>query len=181
MSLATAMSDGPYTPQKSPGTHNDLDPHGLLEDTIGKESFNHVKELSPSKRIEALRTLAASWPVGENLTNLQAIICKMMEEERNRGYPLEPMQLTISPSEYDVLITDISEGDMHKIGEVLRVLHLSTASADPVFPVDGIMYGQNLRIFVPLVVKVRQTSINVNFLFDTGSPLSYLRKETFEA
>ena len=42
------------------------------------------------------------------------------------------------------------------------------------------MYGQNVRIFVPLVVKVRQTSINANFLFDTGSPVSYLRAETFE-
>ena len=40
------------------------------------------------------------------------------------------------------------------------------------------MYGQNVRIFVPLVVKVRQTSINVNFLFDT--PVSYLRAEMFE-
>ena len=105
----------------------------------------------------------------------------MMEEERNRGYPLESLQLTISPSEYDVLITDISEGDIQKIGEILRVQHLSPASADPVFPVDGIIYGQNLRIFVPLVVKIRQTSINVNFLFNTASPNSYLRKETFEA
>ena len=96
-----------------------------------------------------------------------------MEEQRT--CPLEPLHMTIPPNEYDVLITDITEGDMLKIGEILGLV-----CDPPVFPIKGIMYGQNVRVFVPLVVKVRQTSINVNFLFDTGSPVSYLRAETFE-
>ena len=69
---------------------------------------------------------------------------------------------------------------MIKIGLILGAVNLSPACDPPVFPIDGTMYGQNVHIFVPLVVKFRQTSINVNFLFDTGSPVSYLRAETFE-
>jgi hypothetical protein len=133
---------------------------------------------SPGKRIENLRSSAASWPVGENLTNLQDMICNMMEEQRT--CPLEPLHMTIPPNEYDVIITDITEGDMLKIGEILGVVNLSSVCDPPVIPINGIMYGQNVLVFVPLVVKVRQTSINVNFLFDTGSPASYLRAETFE-
>ena len=88
--------------------------------------------------------------------------------------------MTIPPNEYDVFITDTTEGDMLQIGEILGVVNLSPVYDPPVFPINGIIYGHNVRIFVPLVVKVRQTSINVNFLFDTGSPVSYLRAETFK-
>ena len=166
------------TPKKLPGSNVGLDPHGLLRCTIGEDAFNNVMKMSPGKRIENLRSLAASWPVGENLTNLQDMICNMMEEQRT--CPLEPLHMTIPPNEYDVHITDITEGDMLKIGEILGVVNLSSVCDPPVFPIKGIMYGQNVRVFVPLVVKVRQTSINVNFLFDTGSPVSYLRAETLE-
>ena len=90
------------TPKKLPGTNVGLDPHGLLRCTIGEDAFNNVMKMSPGKRIEDLRSLAASWPVGENLTNLQDIICNMMEEQRT--CPLEPLHMTIPPNEYDVLI-----------------------------------------------------------------------------
>ena len=176
MSSESEMID--VTPQKLPSSNFRRDPHGLLHRTIGEEAFSSVMNMSPGKRIEKLRSLAASWPVGENLTNLHEVICKMMEEERSNT--LEPMQMTIPPNKYDVLITDITDGEMLKIGEILGVANLSPVCDPPLFPIDGIMYGQNVRIFVPLVVKVRQTSIHVNFLFDTASPVSYLRAETFE-
>jgi hypothetical protein len=41
------------------------------------------------------------------------------------------------------------------------------------------MYSSNVRFFVPMAVKFRQTAINVKFLFDTGSLVTYLRAETF--
>ena len=43
------------------------------------------------------------------------------------------------------------------------------------------MYGSGLRIFVPLVVKTKESAVNVSFLMDTGSPSIYLREETLEA
>ena len=154
-----------------------------LNATSYEEEFGNsdMMNLSPTKRIEALRSVAASLPVGKNLTYLQKIIRNLMEEERSSGYPMEPRQLTIAPSEYDVVITDISEGDIKEIGEILSVAHLSPVIGKPMFPVDGIMFGQNLRIFVPLIAMKKTISINVNFLFDTGSPISYMRKETFDA
>ena len=166
------------TPKRLPGTNVGLNPHGCLRCTIGEDAFINIMKMSPGKRIEHLRSLAASWPVGEDLTNLQDIICNILEKQRT--CPLEPLHMTIPPNEYDVLIPDISEGDMLQIGEILGVVNLSPVCDPPVFPIRGIMYGHNVRIFVPLVVKVGQTSINVNFLFDTGSPYSYLREETFK-
>jgi hypothetical protein len=105
----------------------------------------------------------------------------MMKVEQNRGSPLEPVELTIPPYEYDVLIPDVDEEGMRRISGVLGVVNLSNAIAEPQFPVQGIVYGLNSRIFVPLIVQLRATSVNVNFLLDTASPCSYLRRETFEA
>ena len=116
------------TPKKLPGFNVGLDPHGLLRRTIEEDAFNNVMEMSPGKRIENLRSLAASWPVGENLTNLQDLICNMVEEQRT--CPLEPSHMTIPPNEYDVLIKDITEGDMLKIGEILEVVNSSTSVSD---------------------------------------------------
>ena len=184
MSSESAAIDEPHTSLRNPAeTLGDLENHGNLENIIDTKAFNDVMAMSPGKRIEALRSMSASWPVGEGLTKLQAIIHKMMEEERRRGHPLEPMQMTIRPSEYDVVITDISESEIQNIGTILGVEHLSVASDSYEFPVNGIMYGQNLRIFVPLVVKKRNIDnfIRVNFLFDTASPVTFLRKQTFEA
>jgi hypothetical protein len=122
-----------------------------------------------------------SLPVGKKLRALQSAFCEMMADERKSGIPLEPRQLTIAPNEYDIQLTDISEGDIQQIQEILGTPNLQPVEGIGAFPVEGIMYGQNLRIFVPLVVATKKKVINVNFLFDTGSPVSYLRRETFEA
>jgi hypothetical protein len=87
----------------------------------------------------------------------------------------------IVPNLYDVSVTDIASSDLITIGRELNSAALSETTDNPHFPVRGILYGQGLRLFVPLIVRKNTKSIRVNFLFDTASPSTYLRKETFEA
>jgi hypothetical protein len=71
---------------------------------------------------------------------------------------------------------------LNKIGNELGSIPLSDASAmRPTFPIRGILFGQGQRMFIPLIVSKREISISVNFLFDTGSPNTYLRPETLSA
>ena len=51
----------------------------------------------------------------------------------------------------------------------------------PTFPVEGILYGTGCRIFLPMIVSKCNVSIHVHFLYDTGSPYTYLRAATFAA
>ncbi len=55
---------------------------------------------------------------------------------------------------------------------------LETAS----FPVRGVLYGSNRRVFVPLTVRhARGVALRVFFLLDTGAPSTFLRPETLTA
>ena len=102
-----------------------------------------------------------------------------MEEEIKTGVPMEPTFPIVSTSEYDVLITDIGEHDYPRIAVALGVTNLEITSEKSTFPLQGILYG--VRIFFPLVVTTRRTSVTVIFLFDTGAPTTFLRRDTFEA
>lgn len=94
--------------------------------------------------------------------------------------PMEgPRDLSII-LEYDVLVTDIVEDDFARIGQELGVLRLSPGRVIPRV-VAGLIYKDNKRIFVPLVVEKRDRSVNVLFLLDTGSPATFLRKDTLNA
>lgn len=87
----------------------------------------------------------------------------------------------ILPENYEVLITDIQDNDLKSIGDRLGVHRLEeTEKQYATFPVQGIMRGISVRMFVPLVVGYKDTFIHVIFLIDTGSPNTYLRIDTFE-
>ena len=149
-----------------------------LESILGKDAAAVVK-LSPSKRLESLRSIARNFPTGEGLAKLQKIISDLMEEEIKTGVPMEPTFPIVSTSEYDVLITDIGEHDYPRIAAALGVTNLEITSEKSTFQLQGILYG--VRIFFPLVVTTRRTSVTVIFLFDTGAPTTFLRRDTFEA
>lgn len=87
----------------------------------------------------------------------------------------------ILPENYEVLITDIQDNDLKSIGERLGVCRLDeTKKTNAILPVQGIMRGISVRMFVPLVVGYKNAYIHVIFLIDTGSPNTYLRTDTFE-
>jgi hypothetical protein len=91
----------------------------------------------------------------------------------------------IKPSLQDMLLTDITAVELLAVANVFEVDYLSPAATFPApFPVEGVVYGRNLRLMVSLVccrkAKTAQ-AINVLFLLDTGSPVSYLSAKAMEA
>jgi hypothetical protein len=90
----------------------------------------------------------------------------------------------IKPSLQDMLLTDITADELFTVAEQLGVKHLSIATDFPgVFPVVGEIYGLNKRLMVNLVCCRRAKSaqsINIVFLVDTGSPVSYLSEKAME-
>eukprot|EP01036_Dinobryon_divergens_P046830 gene46830-62659_t len=98
------------------------------------------------------------------------------KEERSHLDFAKPVP--IPTTVYDVRFPDIIPSFLSTIDEELGIVALS---APPVYPVQGILFGQCHRAFVPLIVSKRTKSIIVKFLYDIGSPNSYLRQETFTA
>jgi hypothetical protein len=146
-----------------------------LESIVGKDPLKEIKKMSPSSKVAALRKISEQMPNGPELAILQSHIVNLMSEQRSSldfAVPIVP------PNKYDVLILDITPEDLSRIGEELGSQALSVASVSPTFPVRGILFGLSHRMFVPLIVSKREKAINVNFLFDTGSPNTYLRAET---
>jgi hypothetical protein len=87
----------------------------------------------------------------------------------------------MSANKFDILLTDVDEEDLKtEISTLLGSKYLSETSplSNPRPTIHGILYGQYDRPILPLVVAVRKSpSIIVHFLFDTGSPFTYLSEE----
>ncbi|KAI6215108.1 RNA helicase [Aphelenchoides besseyi] len=86
----------------------------------------------------------------------------------------------------DMLVRDINEVELQKIGDQYGVKHLSaTTFPTPPFPVKGYLYGEHSRFMVPLVVRLtkkpQSTPVQVWFLCDSGSPFTCLTVKTLEA
>lgn len=150
----------------------------LLEEIVGKTKLEEINNLSPNRKLAALREISEQMPNSKELAVLQRHIVHLMSEQRSC---LDFAVPVVGPHAYDVLILDITPSDLRRIGNELGSISLSEASATPTFPVEGILFGNSQRMFVPLIVSKLRKSINVNFLYDTGSPNTYLRQETFAA
>ena len=73
----------------------------------------------------------------------------------NRAAPLESARDFSISKDYDVLVTDISEADYARLAFEMGVERLSAATVMGQFPTRGLVYGENSRMFVPLVVSKR--------------------------
>lgn len=149
-----------------------------LENIVGNEPLREINKMTPSSKVSALRKISEQMPVGPELVVLQRHIVNLMCEQRSS---LDFAAPTVAPHLYDVFFLDITSGDLNKIGEELESTPSSEARVTPSFPVRGILFGEAQRIFVPLIVSRRSKSINVNFLFVTASPNTYLRRESLAA
>jgi len=95
-------------------------------------------------------------------------------------------KLAIRPNEYDVLLTDIDEAELKKLGKREEIENLSTGTfSSPAFPVEGVIHGLNMRLMSCLVCqraeKPNAPIVNVWFLVDTGSPHTFLSEKTMES
>jgi hypothetical protein len=91
----------------------------------------------------------------------------------------------ISPSGQDLLLTDVKKEILStRIAPELGVRYLSVSeSEDASFPVTGILFGLNRRLMVNLLVRRKESHkfLNILFLVNTGSPVSYLCDEAISA
>ena len=97
--------------------------------------------------------------------------------------------LDVTPTEmpelYDILLSDIDDKVLHEeISLALGLAYLSETPhlTSPHATVDGIVFGKNKRVLFPLVVRVprKSPSYVMHFLYDSGSPHTFLSKEVCE-
>ena len=81
---------------------------------------------------------------------------------------------------FDLLLTDVASEDLHSgVSTALgsEYLIVATEEQSRAREVVGIIWGLHNRLFVPLVVRRRDSYKKVHFLVDTGAPRTYLSKE----
>jgi hypothetical protein len=82
---------------------------------------------------------------------------------------------------FDILLFDVNEKVLHnEISTTLGSAYLSETPhlTSPHAAVDGILFGEYDRTLFPLVVKVSKSrSYIIHFLFDSGSPFTFLSRE----
>ena len=101
------------------------------------------------------------------------------------GHSLMDLPGYIKPDLQDFLLTDITAKGLRVIAETMDVDYLGPAAFPGTFPAMGNIWTPNHRLMVPLVCRRQTTkdvpSVNIIFLIDTGSPVTYLCHEAMEA
>ncbi|RKP16182.1 hypothetical protein ROZALSC1DRAFT_17914, partial [Rozella allomycis CSF55] len=92
----------------------------------------------------------------------------------------------IKPNMQDFLFTDVSMDKLkNDISQALEVQYLSSAAFPSTFPVEGSVLGGNHRSMINLACRRRSKTdapaVNIIFLVDTGSHVTYLSKDAMEA
>ena len=89
----------------------------------------------------------------------------------------------LRPDDFDVLLTDMAESDLHLMAQLEGVGYLNISSAKPSFPAEGLIMGAHRRFMVNLLVRRRTGSDyrNVIFMVDTGSPYTFLSAAAMSA
>jgi hypothetical protein len=143
-------------------------------------NYSDFECLPMSEKIDHLRTVSEALPKGDDLSIVLGYRDHLIDI--SAASSLEPKDL-FRPNEYDVVVTDIKEADFLLIGSELGVQRLTKAPGDGSFetPVRGVIFGACHRSFVPLTVRKKNIVVYVLFLYDTGSPLTYLRRDTLHA
>lgn len=115
------------------------------------------------------------------------LILSAVSEECKPAHPalvIDTMVRFVRPCEYDVLLNDITEDDLHLIAEMDGMSYLGMSPITmPEFPVDGTIIGGHKRFMVNLLVRRRRAREyrNVVFMVDTGSPYTFLSRSAMEA
>ena len=86
------------------------------------------------------------------------------------------------PQLFDILLSDIDENVLqNEISTMLGSSYLSETPhlTTPHTTIDGIMFGEHDRVLFPLVLRFpnKASSIVVHFLYNSGSPFTFLSEE----
>jgi len=82
-----------------------------------------------------------------------------------------------NPELFDVVFTDVDRRVLRRgVSEKLGCSYLSRAAniLKPMPEIKGILFGFHQRPFFAITTTYEQISYNLHFLFDTGSPFTYL-------
>ena len=91
-----------------------------------------------------------------------------------RRYSLLDAKPSDNPELFDVLLTDVDHRILHGgVSEKLGCTYLSRATKI-LKPMPEILFGQHHRPFFAIGTTYEKISCNLHFLFDTGSPFTYL-------
>ena len=97
---------------------------------------------------------------------------------------IDPVKF-LRPDDFDVVLTDMAESDLHLMAELEGVGYLNVSKQEPVFPVLGLIMGAHRRLMVNLLVRRRAVPEheyrNVVFMVDTGSPYTFLSRAAMSA
>lgn len=150
------------------------------------QKYKEISQLPLNEIVHLLRHLRSQIPNQHaNLERIDSALLPIFVMERNRIYDhkksisTEILENTsfIPPQLEDIMLTDVSEKDVREsIAQQLGIIYLATEQKIPTWPVEGIVYGTNKRLFINLLVKWKENdeAQNVIFLVDTGSPSTYL-------
>jgi hypothetical protein len=84
------------------------------------------------------------------------------------------------PGLFDITLSDIDENLLHdEISTAIGSAYLSETPhlTSPHATVNGILFGKYKRALFPLVVRVKSRSYVIHFLYESGSPFTYLSQE----
>jgi hypothetical protein len=95
--------------------------------------------------------------------------------------PMDAWQEYVSPSHYDLLLTDVKKTQLADIAKELGILMNGACPEGWCFPVHGTIFGMYHRVFVGLPVHLRGNTVHALFLLDTCAPCTYLTEDTTEA
>ena len=85
----------------------------------------------------------------------------------------------INPILYDVMLTGFREKEAKEVSKKTFNFEMDCTIDDPsIFPMDGIIWGRNGRMLVPVMVKFSEKNIKSLFLYDGGFPETYLCQNT---
>lgn len=141
---------------------------------------DHYEHLCHAKRKMFLKHMMENIEHGPAREGIENMLFEL--EKEDVMIHSNELRSPYQPNPFDVLIDDITDADLQTIGDELGVHRLSRPRNHAVsYPLQGLMYGAMLRVFVPMVVKRGNSSVNVVFLFATGSANTYIRADTMAA
>ena len=124
--------------------------------------------------ITDLQTLRSELPDKDpRLSRVDRVLIPLWQQQRMNPDVIGP--LDPPPHQSDILLSDIGISCLHKnLSTALQCKYLSPSETPFVWPIQGIIYGDNMRLMLTIPVSWRNKCLNVHFLIDTGSPSTHV-------
>ena len=113
-----------------------------------------------------------------DLSIVDSVLVPILELHR-AIFAAQPVEDQLEPSEVDMLTFGITAADLKQTAKDLGCGHLCKPSGPQ--PEEGRIVGIKDRILVVRTVRIREVSLSVAFLVDTGAPVTFVCAETLRA